>query len=63
MIIGHNTSQAMGKGVLDTFMPHPGFIPGPGGSKNGCFWGVKNQPKWQGAMGAMLEEIFNLETG
>ena len=39
MIIGHNTSQAMGKGVLDTFMPHPGVIPGPGGSKNGWFWG------------------------
>ena len=42
MIIGHNTSQAMGKGVLDTFIPHPGVIPGPGGSKNGCFGGKKS---------------------
>ena len=42
MIIGHNTSQAMGIGVLDTFMPHPGVIPGPGGSKNGCFGGKKS---------------------
>ena len=41
---GQNTPQAMGKDVLGTFMPHPGVIPGPGGSKNGCFLGQK-QPK------------------
>ena len=40
-IKGQNSPQAMGKDVLGTFMPHPGVIPGPGGSKNGCFW-VKN---------------------
>ena len=39
-----NTPQAMGIDVLDTFMPHPGVIPGPGGSENGCFGG-KKQPK------------------
>ena len=33
--IGRNTPQAMGKDVLGTFMPHPGAIPGPGGSRNG----------------------------
>ena len=38
-IMGQNTSQAMGIDVLDTFMPHPGVIPGPGGSENGWFWG------------------------
>ena len=37
--MGQNTPQAMGKDVLDTFMPHPGVIPGPGGSENGWFWG------------------------
>ena len=47
--MGQNTPQAVGKGVLDTFMPHPGIIPGPGGAKNGCF-GVQKQPKWQGAI-------------
>ena len=31
----HNTPQAMGKDILDTFIPHPGVIPGPVGSKNG----------------------------
>ena len=36
-----NTPQAMGKDVLDTFMPHTGVIPGPGGSENGCFGGKK----------------------
>ena len=41
--MGQNTSQAMGIDVLDTFMHHPGVIPGPGGSKNGCFGG-KKQP-------------------
>ena len=39
-----NTSQSMGKHVLDTFMHHPGANPGPGGSKNGCFLG-REQPK------------------
>ena len=39
-----NTPQALGKHVLDTFMHHPGVIPGPGGSKNGCFLG-REQPK------------------
>ena len=39
--MGQNTPQAMGKDVLDTFMPHPGAIPGPGWSKNGYFWGSK----------------------
>ena len=34
-IMGQNTPQAMGKDVLGTFMPHPGVIPGPGGSENG----------------------------
>ena len=53
-----NTPQAMGKDVLDTFMPHTGVFPGPGGSENGCFGG-KKQPKWQDAI---LEEKFNLET-
>ena len=33
--MGQNTPQAMGKDVLGTFMPHPGVIPGPGGSENG----------------------------
>ena len=42
--MGQNTPQAMGKDVLGTFMHHPGAIPGPGWSKNGCF-GVKKQPK------------------
>ena len=37
-IMGQNTPQAMGKYILGTFMPHPGAIPGPGWSKNGCFW-------------------------
>ena len=37
--MGQNTPQAMGKDVLDTFMPHPGAIPRPGWSKNGYFWG------------------------
>ena len=40
-IMGQNTSQAMGIDVLDTFMHHPGVIPGPGGSENGCFFGQK----------------------
>ena len=31
--MGQNTPQAMGIDVLDTFMPHPGVIPGPGGSE------------------------------
>ena len=39
--MGQNTPQAMGKGVLGTFLPHPGVIPGPGGSENGCFLGQK----------------------
>ena len=43
-IMHQSTPQAMGKDVLDTFMPDPGVIPGPGGSKNGCFGG-KKQPK------------------
>ena len=30
-----NTPQAMGKDMLDIFIPHPGVIPGPGGPKNG----------------------------
>ena len=38
---GQNTPQAMGKDVLGTFMPHPGVIPGPGGSENWCFLGQK----------------------
>ena len=38
-IMGQNTPQAMGIGVLDTFMPHPGVIPGPGVSKNWYSWG------------------------
>ena len=38
-IMGQNKRQAMGKDVLSTFMPHPGVIPGPGGSENGCFLG------------------------
>ena len=38
-IMGQNTPQAMGIDVLDTFMHHPGVIPGPGGSENGWFWG------------------------
>ena len=33
-IMGQNTPQAMRIDALDTFMPHPGVIPGPGGSKN-----------------------------
>ena len=37
----HNTPQTMGKDILDTFIPHPGVIPGPGGSENGCFLGKK----------------------
>ena len=40
-IMGQNTPQAMGKDVLGTFMAHPGVIPGPGGSENGCFFGQK----------------------
>ena len=40
-IMGQNTLQAMGKDVLGTFMAHPGVIPGPGGSENGCFLGQK----------------------
>ena len=40
-IMGQNTLQAMEIDVLDTFMPHPGVIPGPGGSENGCFLGQK----------------------
>ena len=39
--MGQNTPQAMGKDVLGTFMLHPGVIPGPGGSENGCFFGQK----------------------
>ena len=35
--MGQNTPQAMGEDVLDTFMPHPGAIPGPGSSKMGIF--------------------------
>ena len=35
--MGQDTPQAMGKDVLGSFMPHPGVIPGPGGSENGCF--------------------------
>ena len=42
--MGQNTPQAMRIDALDAFMPHPGVIPGPGGSKNGCFLGQK-QPK------------------
>ena len=38
-IMAQNTPQAMEKDVLGTFMPHPGVIPGPGGSENGWFWG------------------------
>ena len=38
-IMGQNTPQAMGIGVLDTFMPHPGVITGPGVSKNWYSWG------------------------
>ena len=38
-IKGQNTSQAMEINAWDTFMPHPGAIPGPGRSKNGYFWG------------------------
>ena len=56
--MGQNTPQAMGKDVLGTFMPHPGVIPGPGGSKSGCFFGQKH-PRWQDAI---LEEKINLET-
>ena len=56
--MGQNTLQAMEIDVLNTFMPHTGIIPGPGGSENGCFGG-KKQPKWQDAV---LEEKFNLET-
>ena len=37
--MGKNTPQAMRKDVLGTSMPHPGVIPGPGGSKSGCFLG------------------------
>ena len=37
-IMGQNTPQAMRIDALDTVMPHPGVIPGPGGSKNGYFW-------------------------
>ena len=33
-LFGHITPQAMGKDMFDTFMAHPGVIPGPGGSKN-----------------------------
>ena len=40
-IMGKNTPQAMGKDVLGTSMPHPGVIPGPGGSKSGCFFWSK----------------------
>ena len=57
--MGQNTPQAMGIDVLGTFMSHPGVIPGPDVSKNGCFQGQK-QPKWQDAI---LEEKINLETG
>ena len=32
-LLGHVTPQAMGKDMFDTFMAHPGVIPGPGGSK------------------------------
>ena len=39
--MGQNSPQAMGKDVLGTFMPHPGVIPGPGGSENGWFFGSK----------------------
>ena len=40
-LFGHITPQAMGKDMFDTFMAHPGVIPGPGGSKNV----LKKQPK------------------
>ena len=35
-LLGHITPgpQAMGKDMFDTFMAHPGEIPGPSGSKN-----------------------------
>ena len=36
-IMDQTTPQAIGKDVLGTFMPHPGVIPGPGGSENGWF--------------------------
>ena len=39
--MGQNTPQSMKIDALDTFMPHPGVIPGPGGSENGCFFGSK----------------------
>ena len=58
-IMNQNTHQAMGKDVLGTFMPHPGVIPGPGRSRNKCFW-TQKQPKWQGAI---LEEIFIIQPG
>ena len=32
--MGKNTPQAMGKDVLGSSMPHPGVIPGPGGSSS-----------------------------
>ena len=57
--MGQNTPQAMIMDVLGTFMPHPGVIPGPGGSENGCFLGKKS-PKSQVAI---LREKINLETG
>ena len=57
--MGQNTLQAMGIDVLGTFMPHPGVIPGPGGSKMTGFGG-KKQPKWQDAI---LSKKINLETG
>ena len=41
--MGQNTPQAMKIDALDTFMPHPGVIPGLGGSKSRRFW-VKKQP-------------------
>ena len=50
--MGQNTPQAMKIDALDTFMPHPGVIPGLCGSKSECFLG-KKQPKWQVAI---LEE-------
>ena len=53
-----NTPQAIGKDVLGTFMPHPGVIPGPGGSENRWFMAQK-QSKWQGAI---LSKKINLET-
>ena len=43
MIMGHNTSQAMGIDAWDPFMPNPGVIPGPGRSKKGCFGGKNSQ--------------------